>query len=154
LDHAFAFPRGYSNIDEKFAARERPNTGCFQGLRHRVQRPSAFHVIVLETEMFEERDVDRVRYICRAVAKDGVRKGARDETGHSALAFRVAAWMDARLSTRERTRVEEAKKRAVAELRRELACEPPHAVVTAAGVPTSKDARALLDRAERALWVN
>jgi len=77
---------------------------------------------------------------------------ARDETRHAALAFRVAAWIDARLDSREKARIVDARKRAITALRRELAWDPPHELVTAAGVPTSKHALELLERAARALW--
>ena len=76
---------------------------------------------------------------------------ARDEARHAALAYRVAAWADRRLGARDRARVERARDRAFADLRRELENEVPPELVTAAGLPTPSQALRLLDEMARAL---
>ena len=80
---------------------------------------------------------------------------ARDEVRHAALAHRIAVWLERQLDAEQRAVVDAAKQRAVADLRRELAggAAAPD-VATAAGFPTVRQARQLIDGLERALWQN
>jgi hypothetical protein len=77
---------------------------------------------------------------------------ARDEARHAALAFQVADWMSARLDRDGKRCVERERKRALSELRREFAWEPPPEVVAAAGFPRRRDAHRLLDEMALVLW--
>jgi hypothetical protein len=70
---------------------------------------------------------------------------AADEVRHAELARDVAAWLEPRLATSERTRVVAAKRRAVWELRAAIEVSPPADVVRLAGVPSVSTARQLLD---------
>ena len=70
---------------------------------------------------------------------------ARDESRHASIAWQVAAWVEPRLGVSGRARVEQARRDALAELRLELASEPPSDVVRQAGMPTAAQAECLLD---------
>lgn len=70
---------------------------------------------------------------------------ARDESRHAELSWDLAAWLDAKLDAPARARVETARLRALAELRRELGGEPHPEVVRLAGMPSSTSALRLLD---------
>lgn len=76
---------------------------------------------------------------------------AADETNHATLAWNVAAWLEPRLSEEERAVVEDARRRALAELRSELAREPHADLVALAGMPDATRAVALLDALEASL---
>jgi len=81
-----------------------------------------------------------------------MRRIAIEELRHAVLAFRVAEWIEPRLDAKHVVHLRRARKRAIAELRREVAWEPPRELITAAGLPTSNRARQLVDRAADALW--
>jgi len=74
---------------------------------------------------------------------------ARDEARHADIAWSVAAWAESRLTAAERRAVREARRRAVEELRCQIASDPPRALVEQAGLPRAADARRLLDTALR-----
>ena len=69
---------------------------------------------------------------------------ARDETRHAALAWEIARWLSPRLGPASRRRVRQAMTDAVATLRREVALTPP-AVALELGLPTGREASALVD---------
>jgi hypothetical protein len=77
---------------------------------------------------------------------------ARDEARHAELSWRIHGWAQQRLSRQERHALERAARRAIAELRQELAQDPGSAVREAAGMPTPEQARALLDSLDAELW--
>ncbi|HEY6561387.1 MAG TPA: ferritin-like domain-containing protein [Polyangiaceae bacterium] len=77
---------------------------------------------------------------------------AEDETRHAALAFRVAAWLEPKLSDDARQSVRAARDAALAELRAELAHEVPKALHNIAGMPDGAVALELLGEIERSLW--
>lgn len=77
--------------------------------------------------------------------RSAMKKIARDETRHAELAFRVAAWADARLSTRARERVMEARDHAARKLFSRFR-QPSKAFVTILGLPSRKYARRLVAR--------
>jgi hypothetical protein len=90
-------------------------------------------------------------------AKDRVvgavlRRIARDETRHAALAWAVSAWAEPRLDPAARARVREARRAAVRELRHEASREPHESLASVAGMPRAPRARALVDAMETALW--
>jgi hypothetical protein len=86
----------------------------------------------------------------------GVRRGmariAADETRHAALAWAVAGWLETRLSPRARERVERARRAAALRLERDMAIVLPRELVTVAGLPGAREARALLATLSRQLW--
>jgi hypothetical protein len=68
---------------------------------------------------------------------------ARDEATHAALSWCVAEWIEPRLSSRARRRVDRARRAAISTLRRELLAIP--AANTQLGLPGAAEASALLD---------
>ncbi|MBX3225838.1 MAG: ferritin-like domain-containing protein [Labilithrix sp.] len=70
---------------------------------------------------------------------------AEDETKHAGLAWDVAAWLEPQLTTDERLLVDDARRRALADLRAELAIEPDADLRARAGMPEAAAALALLD---------
>jgi hypothetical protein len=76
---------------------------------------------------------------------------ARDETRHAALAWRVARWIEPRLSDGARARVRRAIGEAFAALRCEVASTPVD-VAGALGLPAGREGVALVDAFEGALF--
>lgn len=74
-----------------------------------------------------------------------LRRIAKDEIRHAALAWAVARWLDERLTTRARARVAAAKAEAIARLEQ----EPP---VLGAGLPGATTRKALIDALRRSIW--
>jgi len=77
---------------------------------------------------------------------------ADDELRHAALAWRVAAWADTRLSAKAKTRVRKAREAAVEELLKELAAEPDRELMQLAGVPAAAPAVALAEQLRGSIW--
>jgi hypothetical protein len=73
-----------------------------------------------------------------------MKRVARDETAHAALAWSIAQWLRGRLDAEGRARIDAATQRAFDGLDRELRDEPPEELVQTAGVPRAADARRLL----------
>ena len=73
-----------------------------------------------------------------------MRRIARDETRHAALAWEISRWIAPRLPADARGRVRRAMQDAVATLRREVG-EMPLEVARELGLPAGDDARALVD---------
>jgi hypothetical protein len=69
---------------------------------------------------------------------------ARDEIEHAAIAWQVAAWLEPRLCAAERREVDDARRRALAELRAEVAQDPPEVLAEITGLPGACEARRLL----------
>ncbi len=84
--------------------------------------------------------------------RSAMRAIAEDETRHAALSWRLARWIEPRLSDDERGRIAEARARAIAELRAETSVEPAGDLVRVAGVPSARVAVAMLDQLADALW--
>jgi hypothetical protein len=82
-----------------------------------------------------------------------LRRIARDEVRHAALAWAVAEWADSKLDERARARIRAARVDAIGELRRAMVAEPNEALASVAGYPRAARARAMLDAMEAALWV-
>jgi hypothetical protein len=70
---------------------------------------------------------------------------AEDETKHAGLAWDVAAWLEPQLGADERELVNDARRRALGELRRELAADVHPELCTRAGMPDAATAVAMLD---------
>jgi hypothetical protein len=81
-----------------------------------------------------------------------LRRIARDEVSHSALAWKLDAWYQPRLSPGARRRVLQARNEAVAQLERELACELPEADRKRLGLPARTAAIAMLRELRERLW--
>jgi hypothetical protein len=79
-----------------------------------------------------------------------MRRIARDETRHAALAWAVARWAEARLSRSACRRVDEARRTARASLGAELTRPNDPALVRAAGLPSARRALAMFERAGEA----
>ena len=77
---------------------------------------------------------------------------ARDEAKHASLAWKIAAWADARLDPDARARVARARRDAVAELERSIALVPDTSVVRTCGIPHAASARSLVEGLKRELW--
>jgi hypothetical protein len=76
---------------------------------------------------------------------------AGDESRHAALSWRVARWIEPRLDSAGRARVAKARRRAVRQLRGELAHDAPIALRELVGLPSAARARELLDALDHAL---
>jgi len=77
---------------------------------------------------------------------------ADDETGHAELAWRVATWIDSKLSNDARLRVVAERRRAVAALVGRFAEETPSVLVDLAGLPTVAQSLGLLRQLDERLW--
>jgi hypothetical protein len=77
---------------------------------------------------------------------------SEDETRHASLAWRVAEWIEARLTEHERAEIARARENAARELRRDLEISEDADVIRYAGMPSVRDALALFDAASPALW--
>jgi hypothetical protein len=77
---------------------------------------------------------------------------ARDEARHARLSWRVADWLESRLDEGARARVKAARDRAAEDLLREVCAEPDLALANELGVPTSREARAMVRSLRASLW--
>ncbi len=82
-----------------------------------------------------------------------MRRIARDEVRHAALAWAVDAWVRPRLARAARQRVHDARSAAVAELSREVTHELPKAARQRLGVPGATESLAIVAELDRALWL-
>jgi len=69
---------------------------------------------------------------------------AKDEAGHAALSWAVARWLEPRLDSAARGRVARARRNAIVALERTARVEPARELARAAGLPSARDAQALL----------
>jgi hypothetical protein len=102
-----------------------------------------FGAMLAGTQALEARD---------PVVRAAMKRIARDETRHAALSWSLDAWIRGRLSPDARARVEEARQKAVDELRTETARARRDAVTDELGVPRTPRALAMLTEIERAIW--
>ncbi len=78
---------------------------------------------------------------------------ARDEARHAKLAAAIAQWADARLSSADRASVRKARDAAVQRMLEGL-CRPVGSeLVSALGMPTASQARALAEDLSKRLWL-
>jgi hypothetical protein len=77
---------------------------------------------------------------------------AKDETRHAALAWRVADWLDARLSGEARARVEAARRAAAEEIVGSARAESRHDWFDWVGLPGSAVAGQMARQMRTALW--
>ncbi|HLK37905.1 MAG TPA: hypothetical protein VKU41_14185 [Polyangiaceae bacterium] len=77
---------------------------------------------------------------------------ADDETKHAALAWKVAAWIEGRLSAKDRRRVADARRSAVEEIANAAGHEPPASVRRFAGLPNARHATQMVTRMREQLW--
>ncbi|MBN8232007.1 ferritin-like domain-containing protein [Corallococcus macrosporus] len=87
-----------------------------------------------------------------AEVREAMVRIAEDETRHAGLSWDIDRWVRSRLSAPEQEALREARRRAVALLRAEVAVPVDAALVTEAGLPTPEVALALLDTLEQELW--
>jgi hypothetical protein len=76
--------------------------------------------------------------------KRSMRRIARDETRHAALAWAVARWADGQLDSAARRRIARARRAAVRQLQRDARVELPPSALRAAGLPSASEAYALI----------
>ncbi|MBX3191163.1 MAG: hypothetical protein KF819_29470 [Labilithrix sp.] len=81
-----------------------------------------------------------------------LREIASDECEHASLSWDVARWLDTQLNAAERAEVSRSMHQAIADLRRELAVEPPPELRRIAGVPSARAALAMLAQLEERVW--
>jgi hypothetical protein len=86
----------------------------------------------------------RVRAAMKAIAKD--------ETKHAALAWRIGAWIDRRLTPADRRRVADARRSAVQEIASSVDRGAPSAVRRLAGLPGRVEAGQMVEQMRTALW--
>jgi rubrerythrin len=91
------------------------------------------------------RDV-RVRYAMRSIARDEIR--------HAALSWKIAAWLEPRLSPRDKARVGRKRARAVSELRRESSVDPTADLCFTLGLPNGAVATRMVNALARTLWAD
>jgi rubrerythrin len=95
-------------------------------------------------------------YQARAAGDPEVRAAlaqiAEDEARHAELSWEVHAWALARMSRDERAEIDAAMRSAISELTRELEAEPDASLARDAGIPTARDASALMRELARAVW--
>jgi hypothetical protein len=77
---------------------------------------------------------------------------ARDEPRHALLAWRVAAWLEPQLDSGARRRVRDARAAAVVELRASAAIEPDRRLREELGLPTARQAGAVVEHLSATLW--
>ncbi len=77
---------------------------------------------------------------------------AHDETNHAELSWDLKAWLDTRLTAREREQLRAAMLEAVAQLERELSADPAEECRSAAGVPAAGVSRAFVSALRQDLW--
>jgi len=88
----------------------------------------------------------------QAQVRDTLARIAQDEIEHAALAWKIAAWLEPRLSASARRSVRAAQRRALAELRAELAIEPDASLQSELGLPSSVAALQALEVLEQTLF--
>ena len=77
---------------------------------------------------------------------------AQDETRHAALAWDVAAWIEPLLTPEQRAMVIDARHRAATDLRSSFAADFSSEVQELAGMPSAREAHALIDAVAGDLW--
>jgi hypothetical protein len=77
---------------------------------------------------------------------------AEDEISHAELSWELACWIEPRLDSAARARVDAARVDAAARLRASAALVPDRALVAIAGMPGAREAAALVDALQRELW--
>lgn len=85
------------------------------------------------------------------IVRAEMKRIARDETRHAALAWEVARWIDPRLDAGAHARVEEAKRRAVDALRAEIDSVDVE-IARIVGAPSRDRSLAMLDAVAARLW--
>ncbi|HWL84343.1 MAG TPA: hypothetical protein VNO21_00995 [Polyangiaceae bacterium] len=90
-------------------------------------------------------------------AKDGTIRAAmktiaRDESEHAALAWTLASWLEPRVQGDGRTRYGKAARVAIQDLRTEAYAPYPETLRRVVGLPSVRDALALIDSLDRTMW--
>ena len=87
-----------------------------------------------------------------AEIRSAMKSIARDELGHAALSWDLAAWLEARLSDDEKAAVAEERAMAVAELEGEIESVLPEVYRCTLGIPTRDEARAIFATMRAEVW--
>jgi hypothetical protein len=101
-----------------------------------------YGALVAHAQVVRAADAD-VRAVMAAIADE--------ETQHAALSWDIAAWIEGQLGEEERAELARARRKAFANLARELAEPIAPSLAEAAGVPAAPVALAMLEGLERAL---
>ena len=86
------------------------------------------------------------------VVRASMKRIARDETQHAALSWRIASWLDTRLSPEAKRQVEQAKQTAARDLLSSVATEGALSFAAELGLPAPAEARLLAEKMQQALW--
>lgn len=108
-------------------ARENAREGCVR---------ETYGAIVAQHQVLRAAD-DDVRACMLAIADE--------ETQHAALSWDIASWIESKLDDAQRAELAQERRAAIAELAGELEANVDEDVARATGVPSAKDAIALLD---------
>jgi hypothetical protein len=92
------------------------------------------------------------RHAANAEVRASMRRIARDETRHAALALEVRTWLDGRLDRAARRRVRAAQHQAIAAVVSDAAEWPAPALLAAGMLPPPDVARSLAEQLQRAVW--
>jgi hypothetical protein len=87
-----------------------------------------------------------------ALIRASMQRIAEDEAGHAALSWDIEAWLSAKLSSVERTKMLELREEAIFALERESEREPATILIEQAGLPDASASLALLNQAKKRLW--
>lgn len=77
---------------------------------------------------------------------------ARDESEHAALAWTIAGWLEPRVQGEARQRYGQSARAAIQSLRTEAYAPYPESLRRLAGLPSVRDALALIDSLDRTMW--
>jgi hypothetical protein len=91
--------------------------------------------------------------LSHAGMRAAMRRIALDEMRHAQLAWAVARWIEPRLATSSRARVDRARRAAARSLLDEVSRSPDPSLVRELGVPTATQARAIATDLDAALWL-
>jgi len=125
-------PRSVRSLEEM--AIENAVEGC-------VRETFGAAVGIIQAERASDR---RVRRAMKTIA--------RDETRHAQLSWAVAQWLDPRLDAQARARVRRARADAIEALVQSATQEPDVTLTHRLGLPSSAQARAVLDELRASLW--
>jgi len=99
---------------------------------------------LISTRQAETAKDDTIRAAMKTVA--------RDESEHAALAWTLASWLEPRVLGDARARYAKAARAAIQDLRTEAYAPYPEPLRRVVGLPSVRDALALIDSLDRTMW--
>ncbi|WP_394823806.1 hypothetical protein [Pendulispora albinea] len=99
---------------------------------------------LISTRQAETAKDDTIRAAMKTIA--------RDESEHAALAWTLASWLEPRVQGEARTRYGKAARAAIQDLRTEVYAPYPEPLRRVVGLPSVRDALALIDSLDRTMW--